>query len=40
MMAKQSEGGIKMITTNRKAYHNYHVEDTIEAGIVLTGSEV
>ena len=39
-MAKQSEGGIKIITTNRKAYHDYHVEDTIEAGIVLTGSEV
>jgi SsrA-binding protein len=40
MMAKHSDGGIKIITTNRKAYHDYHVEDTIEAGIVLTGSEV
>lgn len=39
-MAKQSDGGMKVITTNRKAYHEYHIEDTIEAGIVLTGSEV
>lgn len=39
-MAKQSDGGIKIIATNRKAYHEYHVEDTIEAGMVLTGSEV
>jgi SsrA-binding protein len=25
---------------NRKAYHNYFIEDTFEAGIVLSGSEV
>jgi len=25
---------------NRKARHNYHVEETFEAGIVLTGTEV
>ena len=31
---------IKSIATNRKAYHNYHVEDSIEAGIVLRGSEI
>ena len=28
------------IAKNRKAYHDYFVEDTIEAGIVLTGTEV
>jgi SsrA-binding protein len=39
-MARQSEGGLKVIATNRKAYHEYHIEDTIEAGIVLVGSEV
>ncbi len=39
-MAKQSEGGIKLIATNRKAYHEYHIEDTLEAGLVLVGSEV
>lgn len=33
-------GGIKVVGTNRKAYHDYHVEETLEAGIVLMGSEV
>lgn len=31
---------IKTIATNRKAYHNYHIGDSIEAGIALTGSEI
>lgn len=31
---------IKSIATNRKAYHNYHVGDSIEAGIVLGGTEI
>jgi len=31
---------IKTIATNRKARHDYHIEDTIEAGLVLTGSEI
>jgi len=26
--------------TNRKAFHNYTIDDTIEAGIVLIGSEI
>ena len=30
----------KLIATNKKAYHDYFIEDTIEAGIVLVGSEV
>ena len=30
----------KLVAENRKARHNYAVEDTIEAGIMLTGSEV
>ena len=29
-----------VITTNRKARHDYHILQTIEAGIVLTGTEV
>jgi SsrA-binding protein len=33
-------GGIKIISDNRKAYHNYYVEDKFEAGIVLKGTEV
>ncbi len=31
---------IKVVATNKKAYHDYFIEDTIEAGIVLVGSEV
>ena len=30
----------KVVSTNKKAYHDYFVEDTYEAGIVLVGSEV
>jgi SsrA-binding protein len=35
-----SENGIKIITTNRKARHEYHIHDTLEAGLVLTGTEI
>ena len=35
-----NKSGIKIITTNRKAYHEYFIEDKIEAGIELRGSEV
>ncbi|MEC7880671.1 MAG: SsrA-binding protein SmpB [Chloroflexota bacterium] len=28
------------MTTNRKAYFNYHIEDSLKAGIVLRGSEI
>ncbi|MFC1962255.1 SsrA-binding protein SmpB [Chloroflexota bacterium] len=31
---------VKTLATNRKAYHNYHIGDTFEAGIALTGSEI
>ncbi len=31
---------IKIVTINRKSYHNYHVQDSMEAGIVLTGTEI
>jgi len=31
---------MKIIAQNKKAYHDYHIQDTIEAGIVLTGDEV
>jgi SsrA-binding protein len=31
---------MKIITTNRKAKYEYHILDTLEAGIVLKGSEV
>ncbi len=32
--------GIKIIATNKKAYHEYFIEDVYEAGIVLLGTEV
>lgn len=32
--------GTKVIATNRKARHEFFIEETIEAGIVLTGTEV
>lgn len=31
---------MKVISQNRKAYHDYHIEDTLEAGIALLGTEV
>ncbi|MBT3180041.1 MAG: SsrA-binding protein SmpB [Candidatus Marinimicrobia bacterium] len=31
---------MKIVTSNRKAYHEYHILDTYEAGIQLMGSEV
>lgn len=30
----------KTVATNRKAFHNYHIGDSVEAGIALTGSEI
>jgi len=32
--------GEKTIALNRKARHEFHVEETFEAGIVLTGTEI
>lgn len=29
-----------MVAQNKKARHDYHIEDTFEAGIILTGTEV
>ncbi|UYM04087.1 SsrA-binding protein SmpB [Solicola gregarius] len=37
-MAKES--GRKVVAQNRKARHDFHIEDTFEAGLVLTGTEV
>ncbi len=34
------ETGRKLIAQNKKARHDYHIEDVFEAGIVLTGTEV
>ena len=39
-MNKKPTSGLKIITINRKASFNYFFKDTIEAGIVLKGSEI
>ncbi len=31
---------MKIVAQNRKAFHDYSIEETIEAGIILTGTEV
>jgi len=31
---------VKTVATNRKAYHNYHIGESMEAGIALTGTEI
>jgi SsrA-binding protein len=36
----QKEKGEKIVATNRKARHDYTIEDTFEAGLVLSGTEV
>ena len=35
-----ADDGIEVICRNRRARHDYHVFDTLECGIVLTGTEV
>ncbi|MFZ3100796.1 MAG: SsrA-binding protein SmpB [Desulfitobacteriaceae bacterium] len=32
--------GIKVVSENRKAFHDYFVEERVEAGIILTGTEI
>ena len=39
-MAKKPELGRIVVAQNRKARHNYFIEETMEAGISLTGTEV
>jgi SsrA-binding protein len=35
-----ADRGKKIIASNRRARHDYTIEDTVEAGLVLTGTEV
>ena len=39
-MAKPAAELLRVIATNRKASHDFHIHDRVEAGIVLVGSEV
>jgi SsrA-binding protein len=34
------DGGEKVVTVNRKAYHDYFIEEEVEAGLQLTGTEI
>jgi SsrA-binding protein len=37
---KDKDAAVKIAADNRKARHNYFIEDVVEAGIMLTGTEV
>ena len=37
---KQPDEGIQLICRNKRAFHEYHISDTLECGIVLKGTEV
>ena len=39
-MATQDPQGIKIVCQNKKARHNYNIDDSFEAGLVLKGTEV
>lgn len=39
-MPKETEDQYKVVATNRKAYHDYFIEEKFEAGMVLKGTEV
>jgi len=39
-MAKETDDQRRVVATNRKAYHDYFIEEKFEAGIVLKGTEV
>jgi len=39
-MGKKEPSDIKVVAKNRKAFHDFHIEDKLEAGLVLQGSEV
>ncbi len=32
--------GVKLVTTNRRAFHNYNMLESVEAGLALTGTEI
>ncbi|RIK47286.1 MAG: SsrA-binding protein [Chloroflexi bacterium] len=36
----RARGGEKVVTVNRRAWHDYFIEEEVEAGIVLTGTEI
>jgi SsrA-binding protein len=39
-LARKGTSDVKVVATNRRARHDYSIEDTVEAGLVLIGSEI
>ena len=39
-MVKETDTGEHNVCVNRRARHNYFIEETYEAGLILLGSEV
>jgi SsrA-binding protein len=39
-MSKSKESNNKTLATNRRAHHDYFIDETLEAGLALTGSEI
>lgn len=35
-----ARGGDRLVASNRKAYHDYFIDESVEAGLVLVGSEI
>jgi SsrA-binding protein len=40
VMARTAPDGVRVIASNRKATHDFHIHERLEAGIALVGSEV
>ena len=40
MVIKKKDDGVTIVAENRKARFNYHIDQVIEVGIMLTGTEV
>jgi SsrA-binding protein len=38
--SKQETQDFKVVASNRRAFHDYHILETLETGIALTGSEI
>ena len=40
MAASKTHDGDRTVAANRKALYDFHIEERLEAGMVLTGSEI
>lgn len=40
MVSAKTKEAVQLVANNRKAFHEYIIEDTLEAGLVLAGSEI